>query len=149
MRKMCRTPHMLSSIDVGSNRQHECAGLLQMGAGVKRQHPPGMDGVYNSSLPGTSEGDRLIQGASSLMLTPTPGPPTRPGTALARRPTTARPQTATTARSACTGTPFSWQRSMKLHMSLSVTQPHVPAHQGVVQWSVATTQQNGGCSHVT
>ncbi|KAL0041539.1 hypothetical protein WJX79_006848 [Trebouxia sp. C0005] len=72
----------------------------QMGAGAKRQDPPGMEGVYNSSLPGTSEGDRLIQGASSLMLAPTPGSPTRPGTALARRPTTACPQTATTARGA-------------------------------------------------
>ncbi|DBB08551.1 TPA: WD repeat-containing protein 49 [Trebouxia sp. C0006] len=72
----------------------------QMGAGAKRQDPPGMEGVYNSTLPGTSEGDRLIQGASSLMLTPTPGSPTRPGTALARRPATARPQTATIARGA-------------------------------------------------
>lgn len=127
----------------GANRQHDCAGLLQMGAGAKRQDPPGMEGVYNSSLPGTSEGDRLIQGASSLMLTPTPGSPTRPGTALARRPTTARPQTATTARSACTGTLYSWQRSVQLRISLSMTRPHVTAHQGVVQWSVATAQQNG------
>ena len=114
-----------------------------MGAGAKRQDPPGMEGVYNSSLPGTSEGDRLIQGASSLMLTPTPGSPTRPGTALARRPATARPQTATTARSACTGTPYSWQRNVKLCMSLSTTWLHVTAYQKVVQWSVATAQRNG------
>lgn len=138
---MCRTPHRLSSIDVSSNKQLDCAGWLQMGAGAKRQDPPGMEGVYNSSLPGTSEGDRLIQGASSLMLAPTPGSPTRPGTALARRPTTACPQTATTARSACTGAFHSWQRNVKLRMSLSMTRLHVTAHQGKVQWSVATAQK--------
>ena len=72
--------------------------LMQMGAGVKRQDPPGMEGLYNGSLPGTAEGGRAIQGAPSLMLPNTPGSPTRPGTALPRRPATARPQTAHTAR---------------------------------------------------
>lgn len=74
--------------------------LVQMGAGAKRQDPPGMEGLYNTHLPATAEGDRAIQGAPSLLLapTPTPGSPTRPTTALARRPTTARPQTANTAR---------------------------------------------------
>lgn len=72
--------------------------MLQMGAGGRRQDPPGMEGVYNGSMPGTAEGGRAIQGAPSLMLTPTPGGPTRSGSALARRPATAQPQTAGTAR---------------------------------------------------
>ena len=69
-----------------------------MGAGAKRQDPAGMEGLFNASLPGTSEGERAIQGAPSLLLAPTPGRPTRPSTALTRRSASARPQTANTAR---------------------------------------------------
>ncbi|KAL3160819.1 WD repeat-containing protein 49 [Trebouxia sp. C0009 RCD-2024] len=72
----------------------------QMGAGAKRQDPPGVEGLYHASLPGTSEGDRAIQGAPSVLLASTPGPLTRPPTALARSPTAARPQTSNTARGA-------------------------------------------------
>lgn len=71
---------------------------VQMGAGAKRQDPPGVEGLYHASLPGTSEGDRAIQGAPSVLLASTPGPLTRPPTALARSPTAARPQTSNTAR---------------------------------------------------
>ena len=69
---------------------------MQMGAGARRQDPPGITDPYTASLPATAEGARAIQGAPSLMLASTPGSPTRPGTALTRRPATARPQTAGT-----------------------------------------------------
>ena len=71
---------------------------MQMGAGIKRQDPPGMEGLYPTGPPGTSEGDRAIQGAPSQVLATTPGSHTRPTTALTRRPTTARTQTANTPR---------------------------------------------------